>query len=144
MKILPLRNTDIPKLHKMLDDLTGSNSDINKLINELNDIKDIEIYKLFCLYTDDEQLVGTCSLTKCFDLTDSCSPYFSMENFVIDKEARGKGYGNFLIKEVEKYVKENGGRYINFTSSISRTGAHSFYEKCGYRLDYVRGFKKVL
>lgn len=143
MRIAPLQDKDIPKLHEMLDDLNGSKSDIQKLIHGLNMIKNVKQYKLFCVYTDDNVLVATCSLTKCFDLTGNCTPYYSMENFVVDKNQRGKGYGTFLVSEMEQYVRVNGGRYVNFTSSSARTDAHYFYKKCGYNLDYVKGFKKV-
>lgn len=143
MKIAPLQDKDIPKLHAMLDDLNGSTSDIRKLEHGLSLIKDIEQYKLFCVYTDENTLVGTCSLTKCFDLTGNCTPYYSMENFVIDKVQRGKGYGTYLVSKMEEYVTNNGGRYVNFTSSSLRTDAHAFYKKCDYDLDYVKGFKKV-
>jgi len=141
MDIKELQGNDIPKLKALLDDLTGMVSDISGMIHLLDEIKDKNYYKLFCLYEQGE-LIGTASLTKCFDLTNDCTYYYSMENFIIDKNYRRKGYGSFLLKALEEYVINSGGRYINFTSASKRTEAHNFYQKNGYDLSYAKGFKK--
>lgn len=142
MEIKDFQKDDITKLKDLYDDLIGSTSDIQDLSKALEEIEGKQYYKLFCLYARDE-LIGTASLTKCFDLTGDCSYYYSMENFIIDKNYRGKGYGSILLKFLEEYVIKEGGRYINFTSSSKRTQAHAFYQKNGYTPDYVKGFKKV-
>lgn len=51
--------------------------------------------------------------------------------FAVHKNYRHQGLASRLIKEVEKYVKENGGRYIHvLTCDIdSYAPARSFYEK---------------
>lgn len=142
MQIGELKNKDIKKLFDLYCQLTESEGDFEKMCKALDETKDNPMYKLFCVYDDDE-LIATASLTKCFDLTGDARYYYSMENFVVDENHRGKGVGTFLIKELESYVKEHNGSYINFTSSFSRKNAHAFYEKMGYAPDCVKGFKKV-
>ena len=142
MEVKPLRERDVPKLQMLLDDLIGGSSDIQDIYRLLSEIADKPYYKLFCLY-EGNLLVGTASLTKCFDLTGDCSYYYAMENFVIDRAYRHKGYGTFLLRAVEEYAVQSGGRYIGFLSSAIRKNAHAFYEKNGYDPNYTKGYKKV-
>jgi len=52
----------------------------------------------------------------------------------VHKDYRGKGLATKLLQEVERFVKEKGGRYIHvLTCDIdSYKAARSFYEKSGY------------
>ncbi len=142
MEIKELKEKDVPKLFDLYSQLIGKEGNYTKMCRVLNEIQDCPHYKLFCVYQDDE-LIATASLTKCFDLTGDAKYYYSMENFVVDERYRGKGVGTFLLQELEQYVSENDGSYMNFTSSMSRKDAHLFYENRGYHKDYVKGYKKV-
>ena len=116
----------------------------NQKVHEVyKEIKNIPEYSLFGVFDDRDELVATASLTRCFDLTEDCRYYYNMENFVVDKNCRRMGVGSFLIKSLEEYVVQNGGRYMNFTSSNWRHGAHAFYEKSGYDPKETKGFKKA-
>lgn len=143
MKIQALKNKDLKKLFDLYCQLIEAEGDFEKMCKAFEETKNNPMYKLFCVYNDEDELIATASLTKCFDLTGDARYYYNMENFVVDENQRGKGVGSFLIKAVEDYVKENNGSYINFTSSFSRKTAHAFYEKMGYVPDCVKGFKKV-
>ena len=143
MKIQPLKDKDIPKLFDLYCQLIESVGNYEKMCDVLEEIKSNPNYQLFCVYNDKDELIATASLSKCFDLTGDAKYYYSMENFVVDKNYRRKGVGTFLVKAMEQYVNENNGSYISFTSSSSRKTAHAFYEKLGYSLDSVKGFKKV-
>lgn len=142
MEIKELKDKDVPKLFDLYNQLIGKEGNYKNMCMVLDEIRDCPHYKLFCVYQDDE-LIATASLTKCFDLTGDAKYYYSMENFVVDEKNRGTGVGTFLLQELEKYVSENDGSYMNFTSSMSRKDAHLFYENRGYRGDYVKGYKKV-
>ncbi len=143
MKIQALKEKDIPKLFDLYCQLTETVGDYYKMQKALDEIKGNPHYHLFCVYSDEDELVATASLTRCFDLTGDARYYYSMENFVVDEKHRGKGVGKYLMQKLEEFVKENNGSYINFTSSFSRKNAHAFYEKLGYAPDYVKGYKKV-
>ena len=141
MQFRKIEEKDIERLNELYLQLVEF-GDIKKMRLVFNEIKDNPHYMLFGVYDDNGILIATASLTKCFDLTEDVRYYYSMENFVVDKNCRRQGAGSFLLKCLEEYVKENGGRYINFTSSAWRKEAHTFYEKAGYSPDCVRGSKK--
>jgi len=143
MKIQAIKDKDIPKLFDLYRQLTETTGDYEKMCKALEEIQGNPHYHLFCVYNDEDELIATASLTKCFDLTGDARYYYSMENFVVDEKHRGKGVGKYLMKKLEEFVVENNGSYINFTSSFSRKNAHAFYEKLGYAPDYVKGYKKV-
>ena len=132
---------DINQLYELYFQLVDF-GDIEKMRRVFDETKDDPHYMLFGVYNDEDVLIATASLTKCFDLTEDARYYYNMENFVVDKNCRRQGTGTFLLKSLEEYVKQNGGRYMNFTSSAWRRDAHAFYESLGYMSDKVKGFKK--
>lgn len=142
MQFREIEEKDLESLYKLYLQLVDF-GDIKKMRQIFDEIKRDPHYILFGVYNDNKELIATASLTKCFDLTEDARYYYNMENFVVDKNCRRQGVGTFLLKSVEKYVKENSGRYINFTSSSWRKQAHAFYESAGYLPDYVKGFKKT-
>ncbi len=143
MKLQELNEKDLPKLFSLYCDLTGG-GDYEKMCAVYRETKNDPHYTLLCVYDDDQNLIATASLTKCFDLTGDARFYYSMENFIVDKNCRRSGVGRFLIAEVERYVREHNGSYVSFTSSSFRKEAHLFYEKMGYLADATRGFKKII
>jgi len=134
---------DVPALCELYFQLTGNEPDKDKIIEFLKHRDDNSDFSLFGAYTADGLLIASASLTRCFDLTDEGRDYYNLENFIVDKRYRRKGAGTFLMKKIEEFVISRNGRYINFTSSASRKGAHAFYETLGYKKNYVLGFKKI-
>lgn len=57
-----------------------------------------------------------------------------INNFCIKKEYRNKGYGNFLLNECIKYLKENNINKINLTSNKNRVYAHMLYKKNNFNI----------
>ena len=133
---------DLQDLRKLYLQLTGTlpaADQIEKAFARLDKREDVF---LAGAYDDSGHLIASSQLTRCPDLTDDTRCYYSMENFVVDDQMRGKGIGTLLLNYLEQYVIDHDGRYINFTSSSSRTQAHHFYQKNGYPVDVVKGFKK--
>lgn len=63
----------------------------------------------------------------------------------VDSDLCGNGIGSALMSEVEKWAKETNACGIRLVSGESRTGAHKFYEKCGYKSSKLqKNFKKML
>ena len=141
MKFEKITEKDLASLCKLYLQLVDY-VDEEKLRKIYDEIKDDSHYMLFGVYNDGGELIATASLTKCFDLTEDARYYYNMENFIVDKNHRRQGAGKFLLQCLEEYVKENGGRYMNFTSSAWRKEAHTFYENSGYSSNEVKGFKK--
>lgn len=56
---------------------------------------------------------------------------------------RRSGIGSALLQEIEKWAKETGAAGVRLVSGASRTEAHSFYQRCGYRKEKEQfNFKK--
>ena len=64
--------------------------------------------------------------------------YFeSLKNILalaVDENYRNKGIGRQLIQAGEAWAKETGSKGIRLSSGFSRTGAHQFYQHCGYTM----------
>ena len=142
MHVKMVSASDLDVLNRLYGQLDHQKADKEVLAAKFGEISKNPNYLLFGLY-DGDLLIGSASLTKCFDLTGDCRDYYTMENFVIDKSHRRKGAGRMLLAFLEDYVASHDGRYINFTSSAARTESKAFYKACGYDADGVRGFKKL-
>jgi GNAT superfamily N-acetyltransferase len=62
---------------------------------------------------------------------------------VVSEEQSGHGVGAALVRAVEKWGTERGAGEIFLNSGVQREGAHSFYEKLGYRATGVRFSKEL-
>ena len=138
-----LREDDLESLGKLYEQLTGRIPAYARLLRGYKRAMENPNYILLGAYLDDGTLVGTTSLSRCFDLTDDCLDYYSMENFVVDEAYRGRGVGTAIIHTVEGLCRATNVRYISFTSSASRIEAHRFYENLGYDPNKAKAFKKV-
>ncbi|GAB6168054.1 GNAT family N-acetyltransferase [Clostridium carnis] len=69
--------------------------------------------------------------------------------FVVDEKFRSLGVGNELIKELEKWAKDNSFSGVRLISSYDSLEAHKFYEKHGYinrknQKNYIKVFNNKL
>lgn len=78
-----------------------------------------------------EKLVGFCSLTIKNNLWQAGN-LGHVDELVIDKDYRGKGYGKELIDSITQIAKDLKCKRIELDSAFHRKGAHSFYESIGY------------
>ncbi len=62
---------------------------------------------------------------------------------VVTEEQRGKNIGSDLLKAVEEYFKQEGCDSIRVGCFSPNTGAHMFYEKCGYSDRYIEMLKSL-
>ena len=67
-------------------------------------------------------------------------PFAVVENIVVDTEKRGLGYGKSLMGYLKSLGRKHRCTKIMLLSSVSRSEAHSFFKKCGYRSDVKKGF----
>ena len=62
----------------------------------------------------------------------------------VKTEFCGKGIGSALMQAVENWAKSTHACGIRLVSGESRSGAHKFYEKCGYNSKKMqKNFKKT-
>jgi len=67
-------------------------------------------------------------------------PYGLLEDMLVEEEYRGKGIGRQLMEAVISEAKERGCYKLVAQSRHSRTEAHSFYEKNGFK-DHGKNFR---
>jgi len=65
----------------------------------------------------------------------------------VNPEYHRMGVGKALITSAERKAKDDGAAGMRLESGFERTGAHRFYESCGYTLrkvhkNYVKSFSK--
>ena len=84
-----------------------------------------------CLQVDD-RILGFCSLqyAESFWLEDC---FVHIDELIIDKNARGEGYGSVLMQHVMDLCKKQGCVFIILDSDFHRLRAHRFYENLGFK-----------
>ena len=68
--------------------------------------------------------------------------YGYLNNICVDPDYQGRGLGNYLVKEIEKYARENNCNYLMLTSSKKRVAAHKVYLKNEFEIVDTCVFKK--
>jgi predicted N-acetyltransferase YhbS len=63
----------------------------------------------------------------------------------VDPFYHGRGIGKSLLQTLEDWAKEEGSAGMFLISGMDRTGAHAFYQHCGYTLrkeekNYIKRF----
>ena len=66
-----------------------------------------------------------------------------VEDVVVDKEARGKGIGEKLIRTSIERAKAEGSKTIDLTSRPSRVEAHRLYKRCGFEMRETCVFRRI-
>lgn len=96
-----------------------------QLIKVLNRTGD----KVFVAYIGDKAIgyIHVCDY-ECLYM-DSLKDVMSL---VVDEDYQGQGVGKALLTKAEEWARENGSKGVRLNSGMSRTGAHKFYERCGY------------
>ncbi|MEI6886652.1 MAG: GNAT family N-acetyltransferase [bacterium] len=77
-----------------------------------------------------EKVIGVCAMTYREDIWDG--NVASIEEFVVDKDLRGKGIGKKLLDYITTIAKENNCYSIELHSNMKRLDAHRFYENNGF------------
>ena len=83
----------------------------------------------FLLFDEKNEAIG---------VLDAFSSYSSIHirDLWVDKIHRGKGYGRKLIAEMENHFKGKGLNNINLITCAFQ--APEFYQKCGFKVEFVR------
>ena len=89
-----------------------------------------------------ERLSGTVLVGLCPDVMFGHQPFAVVENIVVDIDARGRGVGAALLREVDRFCLAADCSKIMLLSALGRPGAHAFFERLGYAGDRKRGFVK--
>jgi GNAT superfamily N-acetyltransferase len=94
---------------------------------------------------EDGRLLGTLTLYIMPNLSHAGAPWGLIENVVVDSSARGRGYGELLMRHAVELARAAGCYKVSLTSSKRRADAHRFYGRLGFtathegfRLDFER------
>lgn len=63
----------------------------------------------------------------------SLVPYAILEDLVVDKKARGRGYGKQMVDWISALVRGKGIHRLFLESGKDNRDAHSFFEKIGFK-----------
>lgn len=89
-----------------------------------------------------EQILGMASVSAIFGAGIGKNAY--LEDFVVDKSARGKGIGNLLFNAYEDWAREKGCKNLEFTCGQGRETAQQFYKNHGAETYDTNFFRKKL
>jgi GNAT superfamily N-acetyltransferase len=135
---------DGEKLAELYQQLCGVVTELDKMKGNIGWIAANKDYYLIGAINNHGRLLGSLMGIVCRDIVGSCRPFMVLENVIVALGYRGHGIGTQLLSRIESIARERNCFYVMFVSSCDRKAAHRFYEKSGYRLDAVQGFKKYL
>ena len=134
------RAADAGELARLYAQLV-STSALSVLPEQLADLERSAQAALFVAEID-ERLAGTVLVALCPDAMFGRQPFAVVENIVVDADARGRGVGAALLREVDRFCLAADCSKIMLLSAIGRPRAHAFFEQAGYAGDRKRGFVK--
>jgi GNAT superfamily N-acetyltransferase len=89
------------------------------------------------------RVVATASLGIIPNLSYRGRPWAFVEGLVVDSSARGKGYGETLLRYAIEEARGAGCYKVSLTSNKRRPEAHRFYQKMGFAASH-EGFRLLL
>ena len=123
--------TDIPAARMLLSQL-GYELNTNEVERCYNAVRERGDHAVF-VAEEDGRIIGFLHLYErpAFDKP----PEVIVQAIVVDQSLRGAGIGKTIMSMAERWALERGFSSIALTSNISRSGAHSFYNRLGYKIE---------
>jgi GNAT superfamily N-acetyltransferase len=91
----------------------------------------------------ERRVVATATLGIIPNLSYRGRPWAFVEGLVVDRAARGKGYGEALLRYAIEEARRAGCYKVSLTSNKRRVEAHRFYKKMGFAATH-EGFRLLL
>lgn len=120
-----LENRYVDDINNLLKQL--SNSARNLSLEDFRRVfKSGELLVIF----DEDRIIGMA----CVHFRETCiRKIATIEDVVVDKEYRKKGFGEKLVKSLVKRAQERGANRVELTSKPKRVGANALYKKMGFK-----------
>lgn len=81
---------------------------------------------------DGANLIGTCTLNMCANLSWNARPYAIIENVIVNKEKRGLGIGKKLLGFAVDWAKQKSCYKVALMTGSKRDSTLKFYESAGF------------
>ena len=95
--IRKLKEADLQALEKLYRQFWNEESDMETMKNKYQEIKNDSRYILLAAVFEDK-VVGSIFGVMCEELYGHCRPFLVMEDLIVDKNYRGKGYREGSVK----------------------------------------------
>jgi len=138
--IRPATRDDVPAIVAMLaDDHLGAQREQpgDPAYLDAFEALDSDPHQLLVVADEDGEPVGTAQLTFIAGLSRRGATRAQIEAVRVRSDRRGSGLGQELIRWAIETARERGCVVVQLTSDNSRTGAHRFYERLGFRATHV-------
>jgi len=138
---------DVPAIVALLadDDLgrTRESPDLQPYLTAFAAIDADPRHLLVAVRDESDSVVGTLQLTLLPGLSRAGATRLQVEAVRIAPAARGAGLGTALLEWAHAYGRRRGATLAQLTTDKTRTAAHRFYERLGYRASH-EGYKRPL
>lgn len=141
---------DLPALLELYRDLeeaygglTGAQGPPGEVYRRIFDEIMADKNQYLLVVANGDKVAGTVTLVVVPNLGHRGRPWGAVENLVVHKDYRGRGFGRRLLETAVGIVRERGCYKLVLSSHLKRTGARRFYEKLGWRVSHV-GFELSL
>ena len=131
IKIRRLTINDIDALMKLLTQLWPDKPVVENAVKNVIEKGLNNDSQIYICATDNEKLIGYCSLSIKNNLWMEATSG-NVDELVVDNEYRNQGVGKLLMAEIEKIAQDYMCKRLYLESAFHRTIAHEFYEKFGY------------
>ena len=139
--------SDVPALAALLaDDVLGAereSTDVEPYLVAFQEIDRDRNQLLVAVRDADDNLVGTMQLTLIPGLARAGAKRLQIEGVRLAATTRGTGLGTALFEWAHEYGYRHGAALVQLTTDKTRTDAHRFYDRLGYRASH-EGFKRPL
>lgn len=99
--------------------------------------------QLLAVMTDGDDVIGTLQITFLAGLSQRGAWRGQIEAVRVASTRRGEGLGQRLLEWAIDKCRERGCRVVQLTTNKSRTDAHRFYERLGFKASHI-GYKLEL
>jgi GNAT superfamily N-acetyltransferase len=141
------RESDVPALAALLaDDVLGAqreSTDVEPYLRAFQEIDRDPNQLLVAVRDADDNLVGTMQLTLIPGLARAGAKRLQIEGVRLASTARGTGLGTALFDWAHEYGQRHGAALSQLTTDKTRSDAHRFYGRVGYRASH-EGYKRPL
>lgn len=101
----------------------------------------------YCVYlVADAGINGVVGFCSCHiqNLLHHCGRVAEIQELIVAENYRGKGVGNFLVKEMSTRLLEKNCISFEVTAQNKRTETHQFYERLGFKNTHKKFVKELI